>query len=218
VLLRVILSEAKNLKNEILRLRLRMANPALPNSWVNINERKGGVRYERKGGVNVYLVGFMGTGKTSVGRLLAKKEGWNFIDLDELIELKEQRRISDIFAKEGEPYFRKLEKKFLKQVSTQKKFVAACGGGVVLDQDNIKLMKKTGVLICLGANCEEIFKRVSSSDHRPILNVAKPKERIELLLKLRAPYYAQADKTIDTSGLTIKEVAAKIAKLPIIRK
>jgi len=168
--------------------------------------------------MNIYLVGFMGTGKTTVGRLLAKEKGWNFIDLDELIELKEQRRIVDIFAKEGQPYFRKLEKKFLKQVSAQKKFVVACGGGVVLDPDNIKLMKKTGILICLCANCEEILKRVSSSNHRPILNVAKPKERIELLLKMRAPYYLQADKTIDTSGLSVKQVVAKISKILAAKK
>ncbi|MDD5478032.1 MAG: shikimate kinase [Candidatus Omnitrophica bacterium] len=168
--------------------------------------------------MNIYLVGFMGTGKTTVGRLLAAQKKWNFIDLDELIELKEQRRIVDIFAKEGEPYFRKIEKKFLKQVSTQKKFVVACGGGIVLDKDNIKLMKKTGVLICLCANCEEILKRVSSSNHRPILNVAKPKERIELLLKMRAPYYAQADKTIDTSGLSVKQVVAKISKILAAKK
>lgn len=161
--------------------------------------------------MNIYLVGFMGTGKTSVGRLLAEKKGWNFIDLDDLIELRQQRRIVDIFAKEGEPYFRKIEKKLLKEVSTQKKFVVACGGGVVLDKDNIKVMKKTGIVICLCANCKEILKRVSSSTHRPILNVEKPKERIELLLKMRAPYYLQADKTVDTSGLTIKQVAAKIS-------
>ncbi|MBU4303285.1 MAG: shikimate kinase [Candidatus Omnitrophica bacterium] len=168
--------------------------------------------------MNIYLVGFMGTGKTSVGRQLAAQKKWNFIDLDELIELKQQRRIVDIFAQDGEPHFRKIEKKFLKQVSTQKKFVVACGGGVVLDPDNIKLMKKTGILICLCATCEAILKRVSASTHRPILNVAKPRERIELLLKMRAPYYAQADKTIDTSLLTIKEVVAKIAKMSMIRK
>jgi len=168
--------------------------------------------------MNIYLVGFMGTGKTTVGRLLAKEKGWNFIDLDELIELKEQRRIVDIFAKEGEPYFRKVEKKFLKQVSTQKKFVVACGGGIVLDKDNIKLMKKTGVLICLCANCDEILKRVASSNHRPILNVAKPRERIELLLKMRAPYYMQADQTIDTSRLSVKQVAAKISKILAAKK
>ncbi|MDD5107930.1 MAG: shikimate kinase [Candidatus Omnitrophica bacterium] len=163
--------------------------------------------------MNIYLVGFMGTGKTTVGRLLAAQKKWNFVDLDELIELKEQRRIVDIFAKEGERYFRKIEKKLLKQISTQKKFVVACGGGVVLDKDNIKLMKKTGILICLCANCEEILKRVSSSTHRPILNVEKPRERIEFLLKMRAPYYMQADKMIDTSGLSVKQVVQKILKV-----
>lgn len=160
----------------------------------------------------------MGTGKTSVGRQLAKTKKWNFIDLDELIELKEQRRIVDIFAKEGEPYFRKVEKKCLKQVSTQKKFVVACGGGVVLDKDNIKLMKKTGSLICLSANTDEILKRVASNSLRPILNVHNPRERIEHLLKLRAPYYLQADKTIDTSRFSVKQVAAKISKLLCVKK
>jgi len=163
--------------------------------------------------MNIYLVGFMGTGKSSVGRLLAREKKLSFVDLDELIELKEQRRIVDIFAKDGEPYFRKIEKKILKQVATQKKFVVACGGGIVLDKDNIKLMKKTGTLICLSARSEEILKRVAQNTHRPILNVNKPKERIELLLKMRAPYYMQADKTIDTSSLSIKQVVGKISKI-----
>jgi len=168
--------------------------------------------------MNIYLVGFMGTGKTSVGRLLASEKKSSFVDLDELIELKEQRRIVDIFAKDGEPYFRKIEKKILKQVATQKKFVVACGGGIVLDKDNIKLMKKTGTLICLSAKSEEILKRVSQNTLRPILNVKKPKERIELLLKMRAPYYMQADKTIDTTCLSIKQVVSKILKMLAAKK
>lgn len=184
-------------------------NPALPKSWV---------KYERKSWVNIYLVGFMGTGKTSVGRQLAKEKGWSFVDLDELIELKQQRRIVEIFAQDGEPYFRKIEKKLLKQVSTQKKFVVACGGGVVLDKANIKIMKKSGILICLCANGEEILKRVSSNSLRPILNVAHPRERIELLLKMRTPYYMQADKAIDTSDLSIKQVVAKISKILMAKK
>jgi len=155
----------------------------------------------------------MGTGKTSVGFQLAKDKGWNFVDLDEVIEFKEQRRIVDIFAKDGEAYFRKVEKKILNQVSTQKKFVVACGGGVVLDKSNLKLMKKTGKMICLSATPEEILKRVSSNNGRPLLNVDKPKKRIELLLKMRAPYYMQADKMIDTSGLSIKQVVKKISKI-----
>jgi len=170
--------------------------------------------------MNIYLVGFMGTGKSSVGRLLAKEKSrlesrsqWNFVDLDELIELKEQRRIVDIFAKDGEAYFRKLEKKILNQVSTQKKFVVACGGGIVLDKGNVSLMKKTGIMICLNATPEEILKRVSSSNGRPLLNVDKPKKRIELLLKMRAPYYMQADEVIETTGLSVKQVAKKISKI-----
>jgi len=168
--------------------------------------------------MNIYLVGFMGTGKTSVGRQLAKERGWNFVDLDELIEFKQQRRIVDIFTQSGEPYFRKIEKKILKQVSTQKKFVVACGGGVVLDPENIKIMKKTGILICLCATGAAILKRVSGSTLRPILNVAKPRERIELLLKMRAPYYLQADVTIDTSRCSIKQVVGKISKILLKRK
>lgn len=155
----------------------------------------------------------MGTGKSAVGRQLAKQKGWNFVDLDELIELQQQRRIVDIFAQEGESYFRKIEKKILRQVATQSKFVVACGGGVVLDKDNIKLMKKNGIVICLRASCAEILKRISGSTLRPILNVAKPRERIELLLKMRAPYYLQADKTIDTSCSSIKQVVGKISKM-----
>ena len=163
--------------------------------------------------MNIYLVGFMGTGKSSVGCQLAKQKKWSFVDLDELIELQQQRRIVDIFAQEGEKHFRKIEKKILKQVSTQKRFVVACGGGIVLDPENIKLMKKTGLLICLCADCETIFKRISLRTGRPILNVAKPRERVELLLKMRAPYYLQADKTVDTSRLSITQVAANIARM-----
>ncbi len=174
----------------------------------------------------------MGTGKSSVGRLLAKEESrlescgpasnsrsqWNFVDLDELIELKEQRRIVDIFAKDGEAYFRKIEKKVLKQVSAQNKFVVACGGGVVLDKGNVRLMKKTGMMICLSATPGEILRRVSSNNCRPLLNVGKPQKRIELLLKMRAPYYMQADKVIDTSLLSVKQVVKKISKMLAGRK
>jgi shikimate kinase len=167
---------------------------------------------------NIYLVGFMGTGKTAVGKELAKKKKLQFVDLDELIELREKRTIFDIFAKNGEPYFRKVEKRVLKEVSREKKFVVACGGGIVLDKDNIKIMKETGIIICLTASPRVILKRTSAYHHRPLLNVSNPHKQIELLLKLRAPYYAQADKTIDTSKISIKEVVEKIVKVTSKRK
>src|SRR3989338_6719350 len=132
---------------------------------------------------NIYLVGFMGTGKTSVGKELAKQKKWQFVDLDELIELKERHSIADIFAKEGEPYFRRVEDKVLKEVAREKKFVLACGGGIVINPENIKLMKESGILICLKASPEAILKRTAGYSHRPLLNVRYPKKQIKLLLK-----------------------------------
>jgi len=162
--------------------------------------------------MNIYLVGFMGTGKTSVGKELAKKKKWQFLDLDELIELREKRAIADIFAQNGEPYFRRLEKSALKEAAGQKNFVVACGGGIVTDPGNIKIMKEAGLMVCLKARPEVILKRTSGYLHRPLLNVRDPREQIDLLLKLRAPYYAQAHFSVDTSKLSAKEVVAKISK------
>jgi len=167
---------------------------------------------------NVYLVGFMGTGKTAVGKELAKKKKWQFVDLDELIELREKRRIADIFVQEGEPYFRRIEKRVLKEVALEEKFVVACGGGIVIDKENIKIMKDTGIIICLTSTAEAILKRTSGYAHRPLLNVSDPQRQIELLLKLRSSFYAQADKTIDTSKLSVKKVVDKVIKLTSQRK
>jgi len=167
---------------------------------------------------NIYLVGFMGTGKTSVGRELARKKKWCFVDLDELIELREKKLIADIFAQEGEPYFRRLEKRVLKEVSREKEFVVACGGGIVVAVENIKIMKDSGTIICLSASPEVILERTSGYAHRPLLNVANPKKQIGLLLKLRAPYYARSDKIIDTSKLAVEKVVDKILKLTSKKK
>lgn len=164
---------------------------------------------------NIYLVGFMGTGKTSVGKELAKQKKWQFVDLDDLIELREKKRICDIFAKDKEPYFRRVEKLVLKEVAGQKNFVVACGGGIVMDADNIRIMKESGRVICLSASPEVILKRTSGFAHRPLLNVKDPKKQIDLLLKMRSPFYAQADNIIDTSGLSIKTVVAKILNLTV---
>lgn len=162
---------------------------------------------------NIYLVGFMGTGKSAVGRELAKKKKWHFIDLDELIELRECKSIPDIFNKKGEPYFRVAEKKALKEVSQEENFVVACGGGAVINKDNIRIMNETGVMVCLKASPAVILKRVLKASNRPLLNGENPRERIELLLKMRAPYYALADKSIDTSRLSVKEVVSKIIRI-----
>lgn len=162
---------------------------------------------------NIYLVGFMGTGKSSVGRELAGRQKLDFADLDNLIELKEKRPISDIFAKEGEAHFRRVEKEVLREVSRENNFVVACGGGIVVDPENIRIMKETGKIICLTAKPEVILKRVSGTKKRPLLNVPDPKKQIELLIAKRAVGYAQADVIIDTLELSVKEVVEKILSL-----
>jgi shikimate kinase len=158
----------------------------------------------------------MGTGKTSVGKALAKSLKRQFVDLDDLIEAKESTKITDVFAQKGEAYFRKVEKNALREVAQREGLVVACGGGVVLDEDNINLMKKTGKIICLASNAETILDRTKGYTHRPLLNVSGPRAKIEELLKLRAPFYAKADYRIDTSDLIIEEIVKKI--LEIIKK
>ena len=159
---------------------------------------------------NIYLVGFMGTGKTSVGRKVAQVKNCKFVDMDELIEDREKRSVPDIFALEGEPYFRKIEKRVLEEISGKDCQVVSCGGGIVIDAQNIKTMKNTGVVICLTASPEMILERTKRFSHRPLLNVPNPREKIEDLLKIRAPYYAQADFTVDTSNLTLDQVVERV--------
>jgi shikimate kinase len=135
-----------------------------------------------------------------------------------LIEFKEKMAITDIFSNKGEPYFRKAERKTLRKVAKEKNFIVACGGGIVIDPDNVKTMKKTGLMVCLTAKPEVILKRVSGQTHRPLLNVPNPKKQIELLLKLRAPYYALAHRMIDTSKLSVKRIAVNILKTAKLSK
>jgi len=154
----------------------------------------------------------MATGKSIVGKELAGKLGRKFADLDELIELKEKRSIPDIFAQNGEPYFRKVEKATLAQAAQEDELIYACGGGIVIDAENIAIMRRTGKIICLTAAPEVILRRVGDTSHRPLLNVPDPRKQIELLLKLRQPFYGQADMTIDTSNLSVEQVVDKILK------
>lgn len=155
----------------------------------------------------------MGTGKTAIGKELARFKKWRFTDLDSLIELREEMAIADIFSKKGEAYFRRLENLVLREVAEEEKFVVACGGGIVTDQQNINIMKNTGVMICLISRPEVILKRTKASAHRPLLNVGDPKKKIEELLMARAPFYAQADKTLDVSDISVEESARQILEL-----
>lgn len=162
---------------------------------------------------NIALVGFMGSGKSAVGKALSRKLGMIFVDSDEAIVEKERRSINDIFAKEGEPYFRKVEKEVIKEISQREGLVIACGGGVVLDKDNMANLKRNGVVVYLEVSPEVIFERTKNYTHRPLLNVDNPKKQIEDILRARIPFYSQADYAIDTSKSTIDEVVDKILEI-----
>ena len=159
---------------------------------------------------NIVLVGFMGTGKSAAGKLLAKKLNMDFVESDEMIEIREKMPIKDIFEKKGELYFRLAEKEVVKEASLRKNIVISAGGGAIVDEDNLKNLKNSGIIICLKASPETILKRTKDLKTRPLLNVPDPKKKIGELLKKREPYYNKADFSVDTDKLSIEQVAERI--------
>jgi shikimate kinase len=152
----------------------------------------------------------MGTGKSAVGKLLAKKTGFAFVDLDKLIEKSAGLKISEIFGQYGEVYFRNLEKQAVNSLITMDKTVVATGGGVVLDPQNMAVMEEAGIVIALDADVETLWKRLKSSRNRPMLKAADPRRRMEELYHKRHPFYSQARYIVNTSGKTIEDVAEEI--------
>lgn len=152
----------------------------------------------------------MGTGKTTVGKLLANKLNQQFIEMDEEIEAREKRKIVDIFKENSESYFRQLEKNLLKELAKKENLVVSCGGGLVCDQENLELLKNTGKVFSLEASVNNIYKRIKEHKHRPLLNVDEPLKKIEELLNKRKIYYNQAHYLINTDPLKPAEVVEKI--------
>ena len=161
---------------------------------------------------SVALIGFMGTGKTAVGKALAKKLGKRFIELDPLIEQKAGKAIPEIFQNDCEITFRELEIAVTKEAASEKDAVIACGGGVVLNKINIDRLKEKAVIVYLTASPKAILKRTLHDDEeRPLLKVANPSQTIRELLRFRQPFYKRAaDVTINTLGLSIEATVAQI--------
>jgi len=163
---------------------------------------------------SIALIGFMGTGKTVVGKLLAEKLGKEFVELDAMIEKKAGKSIPEIFRQDGEIGFRELEIEATAEVAIKKNAVIACGGGIVLNKINIDRLRKECVVICLTASPQVIIKRTSAdADERPLLAVPDRARQIEELIKFREPYYKRAaDATINTSRISADVVSRRIIR------
>lgn len=157
---------------------------------------------------NIVLVGFMGSGKSSVGRLVADRLGWKFIDTDEEVEKCTGLTIREIFDRYGEPEFRKLEKREVARAAKFWPAVIATGGGAMLDEENVKALSETGWLIWLKVSPEAVLERIRDASSRPLLS--RERESLASFLEERERRYRLADVAIETSGRGIEEVAEQI--------
>ncbi|HWX18658.1 MAG TPA: shikimate kinase [Candidatus Binatia bacterium] len=159
---------------------------------------------------NLALIGFMGTGKSCVGRIAAQALHFTFLDTDQVIEAWAGKTIADIFQLEGEPAFREWERRIVEDLSHRKKTVIATGGGLPANEANLASLKTHSFVVCLWASPETIYERVRGHSHRPLLNETDPLAKIRDLLVVREPYYRQADALVNTERRNLREVAAQV--------
>ena len=166
---------------------------------------------------NIILVGFMASGKTSVGRALAERTGWTLVDADHVIVARAGKPIHRIFSEDGEPAFRELERQVIADLCAGERQVIASGGGAFISEQNREVMLSGGRVFFLSASPATILRRVQEEDAggpiRPLLAVEDPEARIAELLSQRAPAYAQAHHTVETDALTAEGVSVYITNL-----
>lgn len=163
---------------------------------------------------NVVLIGFMGSGKSSVGKVLADKLERNFIDMDDEIEVGEDKSINEIFDAYGEDHFRELETSYLEKLLTKKNKVIATGGGVILKEENISILKRIGTVVFLHTPYEQLLNNLRGDTKRPLLKDEDHSATIKNLLNLREPIYFEASNMIiQTKDKTIEEIADEIVSL-----
>lgn len=166
---------------------------------------------ENKNEKNIMLIGFMGAGKTTVSRELTRLTGKVEVDMDAYIVQNEGCSINDIFEKKGEAYFRQLETKYLKEIQKESGAIVSCGGGAVLKDENVQLMKENGVIVLLTATPETTLLRVQNSKDRPILNGNMNIEFItELMNKRKDRYLAVADIIVETDNKSVRDIGKEI--------
>jgi shikimate kinase len=156
---------------------------------------------------NVALIGFMGTGKSSVGQLMASLLHFTFLDTDQVIETRTGLSIPEIFAQQGEAAFRDLESNLVLELAGVRRHVISTGGGLPIRADNLSNLKAHALVVCLWASPERIWERVRHQTHRPLLHAPDPLENIRTLLAARESFYRQADVLLNTELRSIREVA-----------
>ncbi len=162
--------------------------------------------------VNLYLVGFMGTGKTTIGRAVAARLGFVFQDSDHEIERLQGKTIPDIFAQDGEPAFRALERDFIDRGHPATRTLVACGGGLVVQPGMLELLKTKGVVVCLHASLDTILQRTSRARNRPLLAVDNPEERIRTLYAAREAVYRRSGTLILTDSRPLHDIVAHVMR------
>ena len=162
---------------------------------------------------NLFLIGFMGAGKSSVSAGLGRMLGREVVEMDQRIAAQEGMSIPELFAQKGEPYFRACETALLKSFAQGAPRIVSCGGGVPLQEENVAAMRESGTVVLLTASPEVILERVKDSDERPLLQGHKDVSYIAVLMEQRRPRYeAAADITVDTSQLNIEEVCRQVLR------
>jgi shikimate kinase len=159
---------------------------------------------------NLALIGFMGTGKSSVGRAVAETMHFTFLDTDTVIEARAGSSISDIFKNEGEAGFREWERRIVEELTRRNKTVISTGGGLPAQEPNLASLKTHALVVCLWASPETIWERVRAHTHRPLLNEPDPLARIRELLAVREPFYRKADVLVNTEMRSVREVAVQV--------
>ena len=163
---------------------------------------------------NIFLIGFMGSGKSTIGRMLAKEMRKVLVEMDETIEAEAGKSINQIFSDHGEEYFRDLETGLIERITVQGGAVVSCGGGAILREENVEMMKQNGIVFYLCATSETIYERVHKSTHRPLLNGNMNVEYIQQLMDKRVKKYeAAADEILSVDGKEKKEIVHEIKKI-----
>ena len=163
--------------------------------------------------VNLYLVGFMGTGKSTVGRGVARRIGFRLLDSDHEIERIQGRAIPEIFAQDGEPAFRVMERQFIETGHPAERTIVACGGGLVVQPGMLALLQSKGVVVCLHASLETVLERTQRHRNRPLLEVEDPMARIRQLYAQREAIYKRSGSLVLTDGRPLNDIVAHVTRV-----